>query len=331
MTRLRQERDFVWFCEGHVLTLYKHPEMLDWLSQAGMVKLFLGIESGSNQVLGLYRKKTTAEIIASVLEKCVEADIPQVTGNIIVGGPVEDEDTIAADAALIDRLLRIAPGRFDSLGFFLIPYPNTAITKDPGSFGLNLCMDRRNQSLEDIPLSETEAFDWGEMFNVRQRLNRGIMRTMHEMYVQGRIPHEVVVANYRLALRYGVFSRWLSNVWALHPLFHRYYELLARGDLSRSRDIGPEALDSWRPMRVFHYWNSVSMDSGYPSLDGQPLSPLEDQLLLMCSGKLKLSEVLDLAHEQFGRAYESRSEFDRTALALMRGFEQKRWMAYARN
>ena len=43
---IREKKDFVWYCEGHIRTLLKHPEMIDYMVVAGMVRLQLGIESG---------------------------------------------------------------------------------------------------------------------------------------------------------------------------------------------------------------------------------------------------------------------------------------------
>ncbi|MCX8131425.1 MAG: radical SAM protein [Clostridia bacterium] len=330
LKRLRQKKDFVWFCEGHVQTLYKWPEMLKQMADAGLVKLFLGIESGSDEVLSLYKKQTTAEMMEFVVRESVKAGIPQITGNIIVGGPLESPETLEAGANLVTRLMELAPGRFESLGFFLMPYPNTAITKRPQDFGLRLLSERETQGLEDIPLTETEAFTWMELFNARHRLNKHLYNTMMKMYTGGKIPHDVIIGNYRLAYRYGVYSRWFINVFIKHPIYNRYYQLMARNAVCRSQDIAKHELYSWHPQRVFEIWNTLSLDSGFPQINDYVFSPLEYELLLLCSGKLRLGEILDRLYAGFGSRFESRDAFDGTVLKLLEGFEEKRWLAYAR-
>ncbi|RJR06703.1 radical SAM protein [Candidatus Parcubacteria bacterium] len=328
LSRLRKERDFVWFCEGHVQTLFKWPEMLQQMAESGMVKLFLGIESGSDRVLELYRKKTTVEMIRSVIKNSVKAGIPQITGNIIIGGPIESPETLEDGRELITELLHMAPGRFDSIGFFLMPYPNTAIKGNPGDFGISLLPERELHGLEDIPLTETDSLSWTDMFKARFDFNRKILKTMRDLYMTGKVPHETLLTNYGLAYRYGVHTRWLINVFTLNPIYHSYYQLLARNILKHSGDIKGELL-LCRPCRVFEIWNTIIYDGGYPRIDKHVLSPLEYELLLLCSGKLRLSEILDRTGESVGQRFDSRDDFKREVFTLLKSFEERRWIAYS--
>jgi hypothetical protein len=329
LSRLRQERDVVWFCEGHIQTLHQWPEMLDQMARAGLAKLFIGIESGSNRVLDLYRKQTRIEWIESVVRRSVEAGIPQITGNIIVGGPIESPETIEADMELITRLLQAAPGRFDALGFFLMPYPNTAVRTRPGDFGIRLLLDRELHGLEDIPMTETEAFLWPDMFTARHTLNRRIQQTMNRMVEEEDVPHDTIREAYHLAYRYGVYSRWLINVYARHPILHTYYRLLAGGAVRCREDVPQQERDRWHPQRVFEIWNTVSMDNGFPRISRDVLSPLEYELLLLCSGKRRLREVLSEAYAGFGDRFESRADCDDMVLRLLSELEDRRRLVWA--
>lgn len=328
LVKLRKQRDFLWFCEGHVENLYKWPWLLEQMADAGLAKLFIGIESGSNAVLKEYNKCTTTSMIEEVVQNSVKAGIRQITGNIIIGGPHENHDTLADSFNLIKRLTRIAPGRFYSAVYFMMPYPNTAITCRSQDFGLRLLHERKNHSLEDIPLTESEDLSWQELFTVWRDFERDINKIMRETYDHGLIPDEVALDIYHLATKYGVYSRWINILEAL-PNEKAYFQFLITGGVKRSRDIPDAELMVWRPLRVFSIWSTVRFSLGYPQVGKQVLSPLEYELLLLCSGKLGLQEVLDQAYVKFTGRFTSRREFENEAKAILRSFEQRHWLVYA--
>lgn len=330
LAELRRDFDFVWFCEGHVQTLARDPEMLCRMSEAGLAKLFIGVESGSDRVLSLYRKQTNREMIIKVVSECEKANIAQVAGNIILGGPVESPATIEESLSLVKSLLRAAPGRFDTAGFYFIPYPGTAITLDPEKFGMKTICRRENHSLEDIPLSETESMNFEGLLAARLEFNRAVQKEMRIMYRDGSVPCETILQSYRLMIDYGVYSRWIAQIYPENAVKNNYYTLIAGGALKRSNEINLQELLSWRPQRTFEIWSGVSFDEGYPAAGGRVLSPLEYELLLLCSAKIKLSEVIDSAFEKYGRLFDCRGEFDIKAAAILAEFENNGWMAYSR-
>ena len=84
--RLCANRDVRWFSEGHIHTLYKNQEMIEYIANSGGYRLQLGIEAGTQKVLDAYRKGSTLEEIRTVIIKCKEAGIKEVFSNIILGG-----------------------------------------------------------------------------------------------------------------------------------------------------------------------------------------------------------------------------------------------------
>jgi len=328
LSRMRKEKDFVWFCDAHVQTLFRWPEMLRQMTEAGMVKVYLGIESGSDRVLELYRKNTTGEMIKTAVENCVKAGVPLIKGNIITGGPLESNETIEADAELIKDLLHIAPGCFDPFDSFLIPYEKTSIKDNPGDFGIQLLPERDLHGLEDIPLTETDNLFWLDILKKETDFRRLILKIMRELYLNGKVPHETLLTCYGLAYRYDIYSGWLLNVFPSHHLYHSYYKLLARNILKHSEDIKGDLL-LCRPCRVFEIWNTVIYERGYPCIDKYILSPLEYELLLLCSGKVRLCEILDITYESFGERSDGRNVFKRDVLTVLKSFEERRWIAYS--
>ena len=86
LVKRQKKRSFKWFCEGHVHTLYNHPEMIADLGRAGCTRIQLGIEAGTAPVQKAYGKNTTPEEILSVVRQCRDAGIKQIYGNIILAG-----------------------------------------------------------------------------------------------------------------------------------------------------------------------------------------------------------------------------------------------------
>lgn len=330
LDELRRDIDFVWFCEGHVQTLARAPEMLHRMAASGLAKLFIGIESGSDKVLSLYRKQTCREMIIKVVEESVKANIPQISGNIILGGPIESPETIAESLSLINILLDAAPGRFDTAGFFFIPYPGTAITREPEKFGMKTLCYLEKHALEDIPLAETENMNWEELIKARFEFNKAVQNRMRRIYTDGLVPHETMLQSYKLLIKYGVYSRWIAHIYPENSMKNNYYSLLANSALKRSDEIIACELSLWHPQRMLEIWSGVSFSEGYPVIGKDVLSPLQYELLLLCSGKNRLSDVMDSAFQKFGARFANRDEFENEAGAVMKDFENKGWMAYSR-
>lgn len=81
-----EKHKFRWFCEGHVHTMFKQPEMIQDLARGGCYRIQLGIEAGTDRVLHAYGKHSTAEETLEVERLCRDAGIEQIFGNIILGG-----------------------------------------------------------------------------------------------------------------------------------------------------------------------------------------------------------------------------------------------------
>ena len=106
----RKRHKFKFFCEGHVHTLYKNPEMIHDLATGGCVRIQLGIEAGTAQILKTYGKQSTPEEIFEVVRLCRDAGIEQVYGNIILGGADFTRETFEADKNFVRELIAESQG-----------------------------------------------------------------------------------------------------------------------------------------------------------------------------------------------------------------------------
>lgn len=120
--------DMKWDATGRINVLAgARAELLDLMVTAGCREVALGIESGSDRVLGHVDKKiTVAQIVRAVTRLChVGIDIK---GYFILGLPTETSDEHQETLTLIRRLWDLTdgmPGRFRCSVFEYRPYPGT--------------------------------------------------------------------------------------------------------------------------------------------------------------------------------------------------------------
>lgn len=329
LSLLRKERDFVWFCEGHVQTLWRRPELAEQMAQAGLAKIFIGVESGSDLVLRLYRKQTTAAMIEETVGLLARAGVPQIVGNIILGGPRESDQTVRESQDLVFRLLEAHPGKFDCLGFFLVPFPGTTVQTDPRRLGLRILDNRYQAVMDDIPYTETDAYSFSDLFQVRREFHRRTLEKMRDLFLSGKIPRETMTTVYDLHRRYGIDSRWIQNIFRLEPHTHHYYSMLADRSIHSSDGLTARELSRRRPYRLMNMWSGVRRDNGYPEIAGIPLSPLEYEILQQCSGKLTLQEVTDKTFPRFAPRFTSKAVYGRLVRKVVKGFEDRCWLGFS--
>ena len=111
-----------WSCLSRADTLNK--EMLKVMKQAGCVRLFIGIESGSERVLTHHRKKMTKELIRNNINIAAKTGF-KITGLFMVGSPLETESDFQES---IDLALELPIDMVAVSG--IAPYPGTDYFND---------------------------------------------------------------------------------------------------------------------------------------------------------------------------------------------------------
>ena len=132
---IRKGFDFVWYCEGRVNVLAKHPELIDMMYNAGLRKLQIGIESGVQRILDVYNKNITLEQIRKVVDYCSKFEDLVMHGNIIIGNPFETEEEFKSTVEFVKELLLISKCKLDISSSYLTPYKGTPIRMYPEKFG----------------------------------------------------------------------------------------------------------------------------------------------------------------------------------------------------
>lgn len=325
--RLREKRDFVWYCEGHVKLLSKWPEMLYYMAEAGMVRLQIGIESGVQKVLDLYGKGTTLEDIEHVIKTASDAEIHQVVGFFITGGPFESPETLEINKAFYEKLLEMAPGILEIGPSPLVPYPDTAIGMEPEKYGIHILDPEGITGFADYTVTETDSMKREDIAKGQKELIFHGIKKMTSLFKEGKVPHERIINSFR-DFSFAIPSVWYTAVYCEIPFVKAYYNLFFRGAVKRSADIPPEDLYRWRPQRIMEMWSDVDFSEGYPRIGTYVLSPLEFELLLYSTGKLRLKEMLVTIYEKFSQRFEHYEEYEKEAFLLLKKFEDKYWLAY---
>ena len=328
ITELRKEHDFVWYCEGHVANLARHPEMLAMMTTAGLARLQIGVESGSQQVLDTYRKHTTIHQIEKVVGDSCEAGVPQIACNFIMGGAQETDDVVTETMLFAERLLRMAPGAIDILTGFLRPYPGTAITEDPDAFGLDLLDQEATSSCDDYPVFLPRGLGLQDVIQNRLKVSRHIMSVMKELVDGGSVSHEQIFRQYRLAEMYGARSLWYSNFFRKSRFLHEYYRMLVMGEGMRLSDLPSGEVMARRPLRTVEMRRSVNFYAGFPQIGDYVLSPLELELLLSCTAKKRFGQVIEELFIQYGSPFPGLDDFTAHIMEMMRAFENKHWVLF---
>ncbi len=119
---------YVWDATGRINILHRASDgLLDVLAQNGCREVALGIESGSERLLGYMGKRITPAMTRSVVERLTARGIG-IKGYFILGFPTETREELEATVRLVYDLWDIAerrPSRFRASVFEFRPYPGT--------------------------------------------------------------------------------------------------------------------------------------------------------------------------------------------------------------
>jgi radical SAM superfamily enzyme len=129
---------FGFYCEGRVNVLSKHPDLMAHLKQAGLLRLQIGIESGSQDILDRINKQIRTKQIETVVQLCESNDIPTIFGAFICGLPGQTEDDVKKDIEYAKQLIDIAPGRMELEMSILSLLPGSEFYKNSSKWNFSV-------------------------------------------------------------------------------------------------------------------------------------------------------------------------------------------------
>lgn len=123
----REGLDLVWSISGRVDMV--NPEILDILKKAGCWQIWYGIESGSQRILDIIKKRTNIQMIKDAVESTAKAGIHS-CGFFIIGHPTETKEDI-------EKTIKFATSMPVSEAHFslMTPFPGSELYKRAEEFG----------------------------------------------------------------------------------------------------------------------------------------------------------------------------------------------------
>ena len=289
LIKRRENYNFKFFCEGHVHTLYKNPEMISYLVAAGCVRIQLGIEAGTAKVLQAYGKNTSPEEILEVVRLCRDAGIREVYVNIILGGANFNRNTFEADKKFVRKLLEESQGVVEIGIVTFWPLAETKMTRCPEAFGIKICDTEFLTSVGDFPQIETPELDCLTINEMRREFTKEISEQMTDMLENWRVPTERILSWFPVARRSKSYGMWFKELMKSDTLYS-YYEMLKLGEGFHSSQI--ENLSTAHPLRVVQLSTELRrIDVETTEICGVKLSGSDLKILLLSTGKLSVEEI----------------------------------------
>jgi len=324
--RTRSGRDFVWYCEARVDILNLRPDLLRAMKEVGLIRLQIGIESGDPQTLKYYEKRLKLDQLEDLCRRIVEVDGISVYGNFIMGGPHEDRQTWTNSLKLARRLLRMAPGLFETTASFLTPFPETPIARHPERYGLKV-MDEdflTSLTLEEC-YCETEHLSRPEVRRLRHEFMAHLGREMRAL-----VPHlsrQRVLQHFDWAERYGTVTRWYRHIFQELAAIREYFTFYRSPGFRALEEIPREELRQWTPVRTIGplQYDPRNFEDFLLRASYRPLrltDPIEKEIYALSVGKLTLGRLVEALQRRTGLPGDPDAVLENRVLPTLRRLEQ---------
>lgn len=291
----RAKKNFNWFCEGHIHTLYLHPEMIDYIAKAGAQRIQLGIEAGTQKVLDAYRKGSTLEEIEYVVSKCRDAGIQQIFSNIILGGALFTQEVYESNLEYAKKLVELGEGSVEIAVVCYWPLPETSITNNPEQYGIKIIDREFITAVGDFPQTETDDLNKWDILKLAQDMDRELERFMSKMLLEHRVPESKILSWFPQDNIIKTVGRWwycLSNL----PNVFNYWQMIHVGEAFSTINLNLDDREYFdlHPMRtiMLHKYMKISDDGSVYILEYK-LTELGKEVLIYSTGKLSVKEICD--------------------------------------
>lgn len=111
-------------------------ETWEAMAESGCRKIFIGVESGSPDVLELINKEASAETQLRAIEKCHNYGIVAAC-SLMVGFPLNPRQDIADTVQLAEQILTVAP-EAETMLYVFLPYPGTPLYEVAQEYGMKM-------------------------------------------------------------------------------------------------------------------------------------------------------------------------------------------------
>ena len=290
-------KNFMWFAEGRVDVLSKHPRIIYEMSLAGLANIQIGVECAHQSTLDLYKKNIKLEEVEKVVRICADALIPSISINFILGGPFETDEIYKKNMDFIKKLIKIAPGRVNITSSLLVPFPGTMIKKEPEKFGLRIIdSDCITGMTNETCFCETEELDKYELTNIKRNFLRDVRKIMIEASKD--VPFHIVSQNFSMKF-YGIITPW-------HLLFlddigvKRYFNLKLHSGYFSIDEVPEKILPDFYATRTYPLnYNEEKLVTLEKIYGTEVLHSVTGKLYELSSGKRKVKNIVKIMQKEF--------------------------------
>lgn len=293
----KYEGKYKWYCEARVDILYKNRELLPLMKRAGLCRIQLGGESGSQKVLDAYKKGMQVKQLKDVVRLIYKAGIDSIYINFIIGGALETKETFDETLTLVKDLIDIAPCCAEVGCSLFSPYVGTPIYMDSEKYGIKI-IDKELLAGQDarIPFVETTNLN---------RFQIAKMRSIFEYEVDAKYMEVIAKSTYQELYRHyelsrlGMFTLWYETCEKI-PCVRNYFNAIFNYGFSSIKFLSHEILHNSVPYRT----NQLVSDGEkyYRERfigDYQENTKLQNLVLTLCSGKVSFSEIVTIIRNSY--------------------------------
>ena len=137
---IRRDTGIRWNAFSRVDTI--SPEIVNTMAKAGCQAICFGVESGSQEILDLVKKKSNLEKVKEAMRMTQDVGISALA-SFIIGLPGETEETLRKTVEFANEL----HSEFGSLyGFHILsPFPGTEVREKAAEYGLEILIERLDE------------------------------------------------------------------------------------------------------------------------------------------------------------------------------------------
>ncbi len=292
----KKKLDFKLYCEGRVDIINKHPELIDCLKEAGLIRIQIGIESGLDETLKAYNKRITTKEIEDAVELIYTKKPIIICGNLILSAPFDTYEKFRKSLDFMKKLINKAPGFVEIFLPHLCPYPKTAIREHVEDYGLDIIDTEwvtgvTCDMVSCIPKGLTEEDILKMRLEANNEINNEYDRILRNM------PYEDVLFHLERHL-YGGRSVYYNRLIMKMLMIEPYFKMKQVKNGCRLDDLKPSDFKNSYPTRVMMSPKYTDDCKGFILDITQDeheyiTDELEKQLYLFSFGKLNVDEIAD--------------------------------------
>lgn len=286
-----------WFCEARVDILYKNLDLIPLMISAGMSRVQLGGESGTQEILNLYNKNMQLDELKEVIRHLYAAGIDSIYVNFIVGGAKETFESFNNTLELAKEILHIAPLCAEVGSSLFSPYVGTPMYNNPDKYGIKI-IDKNLVTGPDghTPFVETEELSRFEIMKLFKLFEAEISKTYFQIIERASTSQIFKLYN---DAKLGMATTWYEKCTMVENI-HNYFESILSGGFQPLTQLDSAELEMSVPFRTSQpvsdgefYYREVFPKKYVKN------SEFENIVYMLSAGKLCFVEIIDVVLKSY--------------------------------